>query len=102
MPEQHEVTITSDMSCQLDPQECAKGDTVNWTASPPVKDWIVIFGPGAPVEPKMASSLGKNSGVEIIDKGHRGANDLRHVKYYVVGLVKGELQYKDPKLIVRP
>jgi hypothetical protein len=69
--------------------------SVQW-ASDDLKDWRVIFGPNAPVHPKVASPEADT----LTLRGKR-PEDLRHCKYVVVGLTRENvLKHEDPELIV--
>lgn len=90
-----------------------KGDKVEWvTNGTDIKDWLVIFGAGAPVKPVMThkGQHPPNDKIKIVDYGHRrrkdpknpDAEDKRPVKYCVVATVANELKWLDPEIIVDP
>jgi hypothetical protein len=94
------IDITYDASAGLlkavpDPQLCSvKVDQkVRWSSD--LEDWRVVFGPEAPVYPKVADP--KNAALKL--KGER-AEDLRHVKYVIVAWTDDGLKHLDPELIV--
>jgi hypothetical protein len=66
---------------------------VEWTSTLP--DWRVIFGPNAPVHPKVASPAHP-----FVDLKRGRAEDIRHVKYTVVAWTGEKLKDIDPELIV--
>ncbi len=82
------VNATEEVSVRQDKE-------VEWVSSLP--DWRVIFGPYAPVHPKVASP--KRPTLKL--KGGR-AEDYGTCKYVVVALVGDVLEHEDPVLIVRP
>lgn len=88
---------TAGLKVDPDPQPCSVSQNghVEWSSGKAVKDWRVIFGANAPVDPKVASP--KHKKLKLM-AGR--PEDLRHVKYVVVALVDGALQHKDPELIV--
>jgi hypothetical protein len=69
--------------------------TVRW-ASDDLQDWRVIFGPNAPIHPKVASPE-----ADTLTLRAKRPEDFRHCKYVVVGLTReNKLKHEDPELIV--
>lgn len=79
-----------------DPQKVSvkKDVDVEWW-SDVYKDWRVIFGPDAPLHPKVASPR-----IPKLTLKDKRAEDLRHVKYAVVAWSEKGLVHEDPELIV--
>ena len=86
---------TERLTVLRDPEKCSvkKDEEVQWACD--LADWRVIFGPNAPLHPKVASP--DNDTLTL--RGGRD-EDFRHVKYVVVALVDGKLKHEDPELIV--
>jgi hypothetical protein len=100
MPHQIDITLTDagDMDISPDEKVCslAEYDSVKWTCN---KDhWRVLFGPNAPVHPKVA---GPGKETVRLTAGKR-SGDFADVKYTVVVWTGDKLRDVDPKLIVKP
>ena len=76
--------------------EVHESDTVKWTCN--VDHWLVLFGPNAPVNPKVA---GPGRDTVTLTSGRR-SGDFADVKYTVAVWTGEYLKEIDPKLIVKP
>lgn len=91
---------TDRLTVVRDPESCSVSENgeVHWK-SDQLKDFVVIFGPNAPVHPKVAKP-GSDGVAKMKLKGER-PEDFRHCKYVIVGLTQaGVLKAEDPELIV--
>ena len=82
-----------------DPLKCSVNNDrkVQWVSD--LEDWRVVFGPNAPVVPKVAARGSASDQVTL--KGNR-SEDYRRVKYVVVAWTGTSLSHLDPELIVDP
>jgi len=100
MPHEIDIALTpvGDMDISPDEKVCEvhTSDAVKWTCN---RDhWLVVFGPNAPVHPKVA---GPGRDTVTLTAGRR-SGDFSDVKYTVVVWDNGKLRDVDPKLIVKP
>lgn len=87
-------TATGGVGCNPDAERVRRNDTVTWSSSD-YTQWLVVFGPGAPVSPRVLRPT-QPSGT-ILAK--RAADFHRH-KYVVVAHKDSTLEFDDPELIV--
>ncbi len=71
------------------------GRTVEWTAESPVDQWVVILEENVPFGHRLLASSGKHGGTV------EGRGKLEAIKYWVVGIVEGEMKVIDPILVIR-
>ena len=92
------LTSTGDLDISPDQKVCeiSKSNTVKWTCDD-TDDWLVVFGPNAPVNPKVA---GAGRDTLTLTAGRPG--DFADVKYTLVIWTGKKLRDVDPKLIVKP
>ena len=100
----HKIKIQSGPSAKPNPMRCRVGEDrkVKWSSSE-YEDWRVVFGPQAPVHPKVAWPGGNHPDGGPSDTLTLTVNrpeDFRHVKYVVVASNANGLSHEDPELIV--
>ena len=87
---------TERLTVVRDPETCSVSEDkqIQW-ASDDLKDWRVIFGPQAPLHPKVATP-----DKDTLTLSAKRDEDLRHCKYVVVAWTGEKLKHEDPELIV--
>ncbi len=90
---------TGGVVCDPTSEIVHRNDTVTWSNTPEISDWVVVFAPHAPIsQTVLKRDPAKGTATGTI-KANRPGDRARH-KYVVVALKDAKLQADDPELIV--
>ncbi len=88
------VTLSGQVACNPDAEHVRDEDTVRWSSTD-YSDWRVIFGPNAPVSPRVLRPAQPTAVVTA----HR-VDDFHRHKYTVIAWNGSAVSETDPQLIV--